>query len=195
MASTSPLALLEHENCRFHRRQKLRENRTFINRIFYDSRNANGVPKVDLGAPKWSKNSTKTHRADSAPTANLRKDTPGARSRHSGRVGRWKFARSKAEIERDNIRKFRNVSRKQHGWFFGFCTLRWRRPAAAHTDPNQPYKKSKSQWECRKVLISGFAIAKSKVGLKTVPNGCADRVRDGLISLYTLWKQLPKCPN
>ncbi len=31
--------------------------------------------------------------------------------------------------------------------------------------------------------------------VKIVPNGGADRVRDGLISLYTLWKQLPKCPN
>ena len=78
------------------------------------------------------------------------------------------------ELEDDNMRVLklksrlirlgnnRDVFRKRYGWFFGFCTLRWRRPAAAHTALNQPYKKSKSQWECRKVLISRFAIAKSK---------------------------------
>ena len=49
---TCPLAFLEHENCRFHRMQKLYENQTFINRISYDSRNANKVPTLDLEAPK-----------------------------------------------------------------------------------------------------------------------------------------------
>ena len=89
MTPSSPLALPEHENCLSHRMQKLYQNQTFRNRIFSDSRNANGAPKVDLEAPKWAENSTKTHRADSAPTSELRKDSPGARSRHSGRVGRW----------------------------------------------------------------------------------------------------------
>ena len=100
---TCPFAFLEHENCRFHRMQKLYKNQTFRNRIFYDSRSANGAPKVDLEAPKWAENSTKTHRADSAPTSKLRKDGQGARSRHSGRVGKWWYARWKAEIALDNI--------------------------------------------------------------------------------------------
>ena len=52
MIPTCPLALPEHENCRFHRMQKLYKNQTFINRIFSDSRSANGAPKVDLEAPK-----------------------------------------------------------------------------------------------------------------------------------------------
>ena len=85
---TCPYALPEHENCRFHRMQKLYKNQTFINRIFSDSRSAHGAPKVDLEAQKGAENSTKTHRADSAPTSKLRKDGQGARSRHSGRVGK-----------------------------------------------------------------------------------------------------------
>ena len=52
MTPTCPLALPEHENCRFHRMQKLYKNQTFRNRIFSDSRSANGAPKVDLEAPK-----------------------------------------------------------------------------------------------------------------------------------------------
>ena len=89
MTSTCPLALPAHENCSFYRIQKLYKIQTFIKRIFFDSRSANGAPKVDLEAPKWAENSTKTHRADSAPTPKLRKDSPGVRSRHSGRVGKW----------------------------------------------------------------------------------------------------------
>ena len=49
---TSPLALPEHENCKFYRIQKLYKNQTFTNRIFSDSGSANGAPKVDLEAPK-----------------------------------------------------------------------------------------------------------------------------------------------
>ena len=115
---TCPLALPEHENCQFHRMQKWNKNQTFINRTFSDSRNANGAPKVDLEAQKWAENSTKTHRADSAPTSELRKDSPGARSRHSGRVGRWYNARSKAEIALDNIPRTLKRTTKATRWKF-----------------------------------------------------------------------------
>ena len=77
MTPTCPYALPEHENCKFHRIQKLYKNQTFINHIFSASRSANGAPKVDLEAQKWSENSTKTHRANSAPTSELRKKQAG----------------------------------------------------------------------------------------------------------------------
>ena len=101
---TCPFALPEHENCRFHRMQKSFINQTIINRIFFASKSANEAPKFNFEATKWAENSTKTHRADSAPTSKLRKDSQGARSRHSGRVGGRSYAHMKAEIELYNIR-------------------------------------------------------------------------------------------
>ena len=49
---TYPLAHLEHENCRFQRMQKSYTNPRIKKRIFSASRNANGVPTVNLGVPK-----------------------------------------------------------------------------------------------------------------------------------------------
>ena len=133
---TCPFALPEHENCRFHRMQKSYINQTIINRISFASRSANGAPKDNLEAAKWAENSTKTHRADSAPNPKLRKNTPGARSRHSERVRKWKNTFLKAEIELYNIRNFFGRARILTNVDFKFFLPRGD-DMAAHTPQHQ----------------------------------------------------------
>ena len=62
----------------------------------------NGRPDLLKMSPK----STRERTADPAPSPKRPKDTPGARSRHSGRVGSSSMARFEAEIELDNIATF-----------------------------------------------------------------------------------------
>ena len=54
-----------------------------------------------------------------------------ARKFQSGRVVRRYYARSKAEIEIDNIRDARGAPHTHQTWFSRFCTPRGRHPATA----------------------------------------------------------------
>ena len=59
--------------------------------------------KAQFCDPKMTPKSTRAHPADSVPSPKLPKDTPAARSQHSGRVGGRSYARLKAEIALHNI--------------------------------------------------------------------------------------------
>ena len=70
-------------------------------------------------------------------------DQPRAARRHSGRVGRWQYARNEAQIDLYNIRNAQDVPWKQQPSISGFCAPPRRQPhRAAAAEPRYPHPRT-----------------------------------------------------
>ena len=87
--------------------------------------------KAQFCDPKMSTKSTRAHPADSVPSPKLPKDTPAARSQHSGRVGGRSYARLKAEIALHNIPTTTRHDTQPQSHIFKFFVARLRHVRAS----------------------------------------------------------------